>query len=148
MKEMVYKKKRNKGNTILDTGYYENYEYLILSLGTHPCAYICLTPDDIFYKKDYDNIDIYCHGGLSFADNCIINILEYSDKYKCDTLQTFNRDWIIGWDYAHYDDYIGYYPNNINVKKWTTQEIKEEVKYVINQLIEKNLKKGDKNDTK
>ena len=45
----------------------------------------------------------------------------------------------LGWDYAHYGDYVGYeqllpsqYRNG--GKKWTTEEIYEEVKYAIEGL--------------
>lgn len=142
MKEMVYQIKRNHANIILDTGIYKNYEYIILNLGTHPCAYICIDLESKFFKKHYDKIPIEVHGGLTFSNNKLNNILEYFDKYKCDTLQAFKRDWIIGWDYAHYGDYSGYFPD-LRSKKWTTQEIKKDIEYAINQLIrlegEKNV---------
>lgn len=43
----------------------------------------------------------------------------------------------IGWDYSHAGDYSSYYENDIyfqDEKKWTTEEIYEEVKSVIEQL--------------
>ena len=139
MQEMVYKNTRSKPKIILDKGFYKNYQYIILNLHTHPCAYICLNKNDVFFKKHYDKIPVECHGGLTFSEDHIIRILEYSDKYKCDTVQRFNRDWIIGWDYAHYGDYVAYLPMNYDDKKWTTAEIKKECEYVINQLIELNF---------
>lgn len=134
MKEMVYKNRFSRGKTVLDKGFFKNYEYIILSLGTHPCAYVCIDSDNPFYKKHYDDIPIRVHGGLTFAEDKLHRVLEYSEKYKCDTLQLMQRDWIIGWDYGHYGDY------NTMIDptgtKHTTQEIKEEVKYAINQLID------------
>lgn len=50
----------------------------------------------------------------------------------------------IGWDYAHAGDYAGYYGDEgilADEKKWTTQEIFEEVKdacYQLKQLEEKS----------
>lgn len=139
MKEMNYLHKRQKGKIVLDEGKYKGYEYIILNLSTHPCAYVCLTKDDIFYQKNYDDIPIECHGGLTFAENRIINVEEFSNKYNCLTLQKFNRDWILGWDYAHLGDYTTLMPSSYD-KRWHTKEIKQEIKSVINQLIELNLK--------
>ena len=54
--------------------------------------------------------------------------------------------WFVGWDYAHYGDYIGFeekLPFNLRTggKKWTTEEIFAEVKdacYQLNQVGEKD----------
>ena len=138
MKEMVYKK-RQKGKEILDKGEYLGFKYIILSLSTHPCAYICIDKDNELYGKFYDDIhdmiSLNVHGGLTFSDNRIINVIEYSDKYKCDTLQRFTYDWIIGWDYNHLYDYNTMF-GSYSDKKWTTKEIQNEVFNVINQLHE------------
>ena len=135
---MVYQNKRNGQSIILDTGFYKNYEYIILNLGTHPCAYICVDSKNAFYQKHYDDVPIIVHGGLTFSNDVLHNVLEYSDKYKCDTLQAFRRDWILGWDYSHLGDYYGGSSSTFDYRKWTTKEIKEEVKYAINQLIDLN----------
>lgn len=57
----------------------------------------------------------------------------------------------IGWDYGHAGDYAGYYGNEEvweDEKKWTTQEIYEEVKeacYQLKQLEEQNIVENTKN---
>ena len=135
MRKMVYQNKRNHKSIVLDSGFFKNYEYIILNLGTHPCAYICIDSKSKFSQKHYNEIPIEVHGGLTFSDNELGRILEYSDKYKCDTLQSSKRNWIIGWDYMHVGDYYGGDGIFGDGKKWTTQEIKKEVKYAINQLI-------------
>ena len=133
MREMIYENRINHNKVILDKGFFKDYEYIILSLGSHPCAYVCIDSNNPFYNQDYDDIPIDVHGGLTFADNTLYRVLQYSEKYKCDTLQTIKRDWIIGWDYGHYGDYNKILdPTGI---KYTTQAIKNEVEYVINQLI-------------
>lgn len=124
---------RQKGKIILEQGELLGYKYLILSLGTHPTAYVFIDKDNPLYKKHYDDIDIDVHGGLTFSDNYLINVLEYSDKYKCETLQRINYDWIIGWDYNHYGDYNTYF-GGFDDKKWTTEEILIDVCSVIAQL--------------
>jgi len=90
MLEMIYEPQM-KPAKILDSGIYNNFEYKIVSYGTHPCCYISIPKNHKYYNKDYENIDIECHGGLT-----------YSQK------QDDNKYWI-GWDYAHCNDYMGYY---------------------------------------
>ena len=127
MKEMQYQVYRDI--ELLDSGIYKNYNYYILSLGTHPTAYIEIPKDNKIYKKDYSEIDLYVHGGLTYSRN----FLWISEEKKLE-------GWFIGWDYAHYGDYLGYelmFPENLRIKeekKWTTEEILEEVKDAISQL--------------
>ena len=136
MKEMKYEEYQ-MGKEILDCDKYMGMRYVILSLHTHPCAYIFINKHHYLYKKDYDTIhemmDLNVHGGLTFSDDAIYKVIIYSDKYKCDTLQTIKYDWIIGWDYAHSNDNYG--TTNWG-KKWTTKEIQNEVKNVIKQIKE------------
>lgn len=132
MRQMKYTKPQ-KGKIILEQGESLGYKYLILSLGTHPTAYVFIDKNHPLYKKHYDDIDIDVHGGLTFSDDHLINVLEYSDKYKYETLQRINYDWIIGWDYNHLGDYNTYY-GGFDDKKWTTEEILIDVFSVIAQL--------------
>lgn len=126
MKPMVYKKRGDI--EILDNGVYNGYQYWIVSYGSHPCAYVELPKDHKYYGKDYADIPIDCHGGITYS-GC-------HDK--------ISNSFLIGWDYAHCDDYL--YCNSTKFlgsdvqsfldsgKKWTTEEIFEEVKQVIDQL--------------
>lgn len=50
MKEMVYKERSNP--EILDEGYYKQYHYAIVSLGSHPCAYVEISKNNQYYEKD------------------------------------------------------------------------------------------------
>ena len=148
MKEMVYSEEKRRANApkeILDEGEYLGFKYIILNLHSHPTAYVFIRDEENdLYGLDYDEISEICrerlngeyldvHGGLTFSDDHLNNILVWSDKYKCDTLQTITGGWIIGWDYAHMGDYCSLY-SMPNEKKWSTQEIQNEVKQVINQL--------------
>ena len=124
--------------TILNYGVYKGYEYHILNLGTHPCSYITLTKDDKLFGKTLDELDetdVYCHGGFNYADNTLSSrTYSYVNKYE--------DKWIIGYDYGHYKDWTGYMSDEHNImlgnKKWTTNELREEVREVIEQLIEYN----------
>lgn len=137
MKEMKYKRKREHLKNILDWDIYDNYEYIILNLHSHPCAYVCLKSDDIFNQKHYDDIPIETHGGLTFAEPTLYHIEQYSDKYKCVVNTSISRDWIIGWDYNHYGDYNSIF-HEIG-HKYTTKEMLEDVHDVIRQLNEYNI---------
>lgn len=125
MKPMIYKSTKNI--EILFQGSYNNFDFIIVSYGPHPCAYVKIPADHKYYKTCYDDIDVDVHGGLTFGDNLLhINIGNPDDYY-------------LGWDYAHFGDYSGHdiifqVEKDLN-KKWTTEEIFEEVKSVIDQLI-------------
>ena len=128
MKQMEYQAKRKI--ELLDSGKCMNYNYYILNLGTHPTAYVEVPKDHKYYLKNYDEIDIDVHGGLTYSDNYLI--VEGEKITNC---------WFIGWDYAHFGDFIGYelnYPMEFrtNGKKWTTEEIQNDVYEVCKQLFE------------
>ena len=124
---MKYTRTRNQ--IVLDKGTIKGFEYFILSLGSHPTAYVKIPKDHKYYKLGYDDIPIDCHGGLTFASTDFsFNPMDIKDS------------WWVGWDYAHsgdwYDSTISL-PGDIDRKKWTTEEILKEVKKVINQLVKK-----------
>ena len=125
MKEMEYKYLANNEqfHEILDRGTYNGYEYCIILFGSHPCAYVVIPEDNPLYKKNYYDMDIDVHCGLTFGD----------------TNRFIDDKWCIGWDYAHAGDYSSYYilfNDGLaeSSKKWTTAEILEDVHHVIDQL--------------
>lgn len=105
---------------------YKGYEYVIMTLGTHPVAYINIPENNKYFNVDYPDID--CHGGCTYSSKYILD--EDGHKYM--------GDWWIGWDYAHIGDYIKY-PFEYNLTTFTTgytriwnlDSITEEVKRVI-----------------
>ena len=106
MKEMIYRPLKDFENLsdacqILDEGTYNNYHYIIVSYGTHPCAYVKLPKNHKWYGKHYDYIPIKCHGGLSYTSG--------SGVVFPDDHPNHSDGFWIGWDYSHYDDY---YPFN------------------------------------
>lgn len=119
-----------RNGDILAHDFYKDYEYYILSLQTHPVAYVLLTKKDKLYGNEYEcEMKINCHGGLTYAD-------KYFSK------SSKEERWTIGWDYAHDGDRFGL----ISGKEWTTEEIYEEVKDVIEQVIEINKTKNKPDD--
>lgn len=130
IKPMIYDKNRSEKVEQIAAGTYKNFDYYVLNLKTHPTAYIDVT-DSPLNGWDYDYFDISCHGGLGYSES---------------TLKTVDKKgWFIGWDYAHYGDYVDYGNASLNnmfpdKKKWTTEEIVEECKNVIDQIVEKYYK--------
>ncbi len=127
MKPMLYTPDMLRNNYIvLDEGNINGFDYKIINYGLHPCAYVALPNSHKYYNKEYNDIDVDCHGGLTFGR---------FTTFEPDKDEKF---WI-GWDYAHYGDYSGtdlmFSPDFcVGGKKWTTEEILEEVKNVICQL--------------
>lgn len=132
MKEMMYTSKRTF--EILDRGFYNNYQYAIISYGSHPCCYVALEKEDRYYEIEYDNIKLTCHGSFTYSEHGLFNMPFFTRIFR-------EEFWVIGWDYAHAGDYIGYIEHSMRshnllarCKKWTTQEMLDEVHNVIDQL--------------
>ena len=126
VKEMVYTKERKR--EVLATGYYFGLLYYVLSLGTHPTAYVKIPKDNwLCTVKNYDDMPINCHGGITFREDHL---------YIADNQEIEGE--FIGWDYAHCTDYAPYYDEVLSkdTHKWTTKEILEEVKEVCSQIVE------------
>lgn len=130
MHEEIYYGKRYDNPSILEMGEIGDYMWIIISLGTHPCAYVGVKANHPLFGIDYDEmyekeIDISVHGGVTYTSSEVVGI-------------TLDR-WWIGWDYAHSGDLCDYSKSiSLNIykddKKWTLEEIKEDVKDVITQL--------------
>lgn len=124
LKEMIYSP--NRKIEILYQDKYENYQFYILNLGTHPTAYIEIPKDNKLYKKEYDEIDLNVHGGVTYSSSKLL---------------TMKNSWFIGWDYSHIFDYSPIYEKYGYIddgKKWTTKEVFEDVKDAIEQIIKIN----------
>lgn len=147
MEEMVYSDKRKA--KILKHGKYLGFEFYIMNLGTHPTAYINIPKEHKFYGVEYedlDELDIDVHGGLTYSKDTLI--IDFDGENIQNAKEV--KGWFIGWDYAHANDYTGFpLPsifdfgselfNNID-KKWTTEEIFEEVQSVCEQIKSKEEK--------
>lgn len=129
IKEMEYKPKYTETD-ILVRDFYKGYEYIVVSYGCHPCAYIALLKEQPYFNAiSYEDVDVFCHGGCTYVDKgSKFKPLKYDGNYN-----------IIGWDYAHCNDFLGSYLSLVpefrdNSKKWTTREIIKECKEVIERL--------------
>ena len=134
MKEMVYDFDKPG---ILDEGELQGYKYMVVSYGSHPCAYVQVPEGHPFHGKHYDKINICCHGGLTFS----------GDHYHHAGRFALERDgfWI-GWDYAHGGDYIASPGVNLDGHRYTTQEILSDIALVVGQLVGEALKQQERSN--
>ena len=89
-------------------------EYDCLAVRTSAChwvGYVVIPKKHKFYKKDYQNVDVECHGGLTYG-----NHLHYEDSVN------YNK-WAVGFDFGHYDD-----------KGGSEDEVREQCEKVVAQL--------------
>ena len=124
-KPMEYKAKGSFDVLADDT--YKGYRFLIVSYGTHPCAYVVLPETSKFYGKNYedeifDDLNFHVHGGLTYSEWGLKKLLG-------------GKAYLIGWDYVHPGDYYEHSPTLSLGKKWSTEEVYEEVKEVIDEII-------------
>jgi len=141
--EMEYKGKLGETFKLLCFDIYKDYELYILSLGSHPTAYIVLAENNKLYGLTMDELDhipgLYCHGGFTYAKNTL-NIPGYM------YVNQHEKKWVIGWDYGHHRDWTTLLPEDIQkeygFKKWTTCEIIKECHEVIDSIIEYNKNGG------
>lgn len=144
MKEMRYQKSRTFD--ILAHGEYGGFQYWIVSMGTHPCAYIDATAiSDRLDRYDGGSLAgsdvVPCHGGVTYDEDRLRNVWDEAfDGFEPGARR------FVGWDYAHLGDYYEYpgeatsaFVNMMeNSRKWTTGEILDEVKEAID-----GIAKGD-----
>ena len=94
------------------------YTWYIMSWAECPLVYMAIPKKHKYYGKDYRDIPIKVHGGLTFKGEVFDN--------QC-----------IGWDYGHAGDRFDSPIIGCTLRKgkeWTFEEIQEEVNSVANQL--------------
>lgn len=125
----------NRG--LVDSGFYNGFDYVIYACDTHPCAYVLLKKWDPFINiQDYFNIPVLMHGGCTYYES-----LDYFLKYHKDYKPILGGVKVIGWDYAHAGDWLSCSSLTADEKKWTLEEIKDEIHSVINSIIRYDDKK-------
>jgi len=116
----------------MSTVYYDweesGFRCLVLRGPSHVCAYIGVKENHPFYGKDYSDLNISCHGGLTFAQAGKDNEYKWSAGW-----------WWFGWDYGHYNDASLYdfkYGTGLTGVEWTPEMVKGEFPEVIAQFAE------------
>ena len=120
---------------LIASGYYNGLNYYVKNIaGMHPTAYIEIPQGHRAYNMDfYECIENYVslnvHWGVTFQEGYLKTVDDNGDRdHK-----------FIGWDYGHAGDFAGYYigdkwMEDLNYKKWTTEEIIAECKDAIDQI--------------
>jgi len=88
----------------------------------HLCGYVVLPEGHYAYEKDYDDIDVDVHGGLTYAN------ME-------------DGKWVVGFDCAHLGDYV---PGSMFCRvdgehEWTVDEVEKETNQLARQLARKTV---------
>jgi len=78
---------------VLKNAVFEDIEYYILQVEDWVTGYLVLEDDSKYYGVPYDDIDIPIHGGWTYSDEYLQDIIEENDGV-----------WVIGFDTAHYSD--------------------------------------------
>lgn len=117
MTEMIYSDGDLRCPSVLDFGEYRGIKYIILNRHMFPCSYIAA---DAEYGEV---VDRYCHYGVAYSGNRVPGVES-----------TKGPNWF-GWDYGHWGDYM-----KLSIasdgKKWTTEELIQEVHGVIDKVKE------------
>ena len=104
-------------NEILARGEYEDIDYIVKDLGTHPTAYVRCPEEYLKFKEE--DIPVTVHGGVTFKGSL-----------------TGEKGIWIGWDYAHIGDY--YASNFLDMEsegtKHTTKELIKECKSAVHEM--------------
>lgn len=119
MEQMVYKPQWE--HKLLEYNTYMGFNYVIVSQGLYICAYVEIPSDFPYPRENIRNLDIVCHGGLTFTGNCLVDLGISPDTF-----------WI-GWDYGH-----GFDLHDVRAfafHEYTTEEVVAECHRVINQLV-------------
>jgi|JI9StandDraft_1071089.scaffolds.fasta_scaffold07875_7 hypothetical protein len=64
------------------------------------CGYVAVTPDHPAYGKDYDDVEVIVHGGLTYAAPCD----EDPHSGICHVSEEGDHAWWLGFDCAHSGD--------------------------------------------
>ena len=105
---------------ILASGEHRGVRFYICSInGTHPTAYLRIPRGKPLHGAGYDYADefIKVHYGFTYASDNLLGV------------ENDDEAWFLGWDYAHYGDFAGYYlryPDDYlatHNHRWTTDEI-------------------------
>ena len=122
MKPMVYKKYTEIDMLHKDS--YRGFEYIIVSYGTHPCAYVHIPKSHPYWDMNYDAMPIICHEGLN-----------YYGPLDHKPVGAMANEYYIGWSYDHLYDYTGR-ASDTDDMKYDTVDIISDCIAVINQLAE------------
>lgn len=75
---------------------------IVRNRGGSLCGYVGVPRDHPLYEKDYEDVDVDVHGGLTFAEACAAGGDE--SRHICHKTDGDDHVWWFGFDCAHYLD--------------------------------------------
>lgn len=121
--------RKNRRRKLVEFFCYKGFFCYILSLGSHPTAYVISKNCKVGVYLSHEQLNnIVVHGGITYeSDELFVN----------DEAPPIKADQIIGWDYAHGGDLTIFDESYLCLigRIWTLQEIEEECKNVVDQII-------------
>lgn len=129
MNNCLYFLDSNESRRLVTEGFYRGIYYCIISRRLYPCCYIAIGKGNPLNGIYYDDMNIKCHGNLTFSRNYINEGVS-----KVADIITDQGAWFIGWDYAHAGDFIAGVPSRANDKEWTLRELLRDIEYSIDQV--------------
>ena len=96
------------------------------------CGYVAVEPGHPAYKKDYNEVGIRVHGGLTYSDMCAGHICHVPREGRPDHV------WWLGFDCAHLGDFSpayekqGHYDyKDVAYVKYETEELARQLKAMV-----------------
>ena len=81
----------------------EGYKaYVLFVKDSHYCAHVAIPKNHTCYAKDYDDVLVSVHGGLTYADNTLTDLVKETDEL-----------WVFGFDAAHAGDKTAYWDDGV-----------------------------------
>ena len=118
----------DKPGTIYADWKHGNYRCIIMRGPCALCGYIGVKSDHPAFGKDYSDIDVSCHGGLTFSQ-------EGKDEGNWPS-----GWWWFGWDYGHYGD-VAFFDlkdgrswQGYESREWSPKDVYDEFEEVINEF--------------
>ena len=135
IKPMKYQRRMHPPE-LLYNGIYEGMHYYIVSMGTHPCAYIEIPlKNQLIKMPELLAIDYLAGNNITYRE-------AYLNTSEGTIIDSHDRAMFIGWDHVHSSDYTGFMESKISslfdysaFHKWTTEEMIEECKQAIDELL-------------
>lgn len=93
--------------------------YIKMTEQGHLCGYVVIPESNAIYGKDYNNLDINVHGGLTFSG-------------------LVDNEWLIGFDCAHLGDLIPRWAGEPSMTNSIWRDpafVKEELERLTKQLL-------------
>jgi len=118
---------KNKIITLLRENTWLNGGNLFVSRHGWGNGYVVIFKGHPMYGKNYDEVPIDIHGGLTFS--------KYANEIDWPEITEEMKDgWVFGFDTAHYSD---------DMERWPKEGVKRETEHLKSQLVE--MLKTDKN---